>query len=72
MDLPTRPYFCAVCTETTVSTGFPVNWYVLTRSRGADLPKIKLGIYCSLECLEDNLDKLETMANAFDKHEARA
>jgi hypothetical protein len=67
MELPTRPYFCATCTDTVVSTGFPAGWYVITRSQGPDLPKIKLGLYCSLDCLRERMPVLQRMADAFDQ-----
>lgn len=65
MELPTRSYFCTVCTVSQVSRGFPKDWYVLNRSRGAELPKVKLGIYCSLDCLVENLPRLRIRAEAF-------
>lgn len=66
MDLPTRPYFCATCTLSQISTGFPSGWYVLSRSRGPELSKVKLGLYCSLECLTERVPVLQRMADAFD------
>jgi len=67
MELPTRPYFCATCTKTQISTGFPPDWYVLTRSRGPELAKVKLGLYCSLECLIERGPILQRMADAFEE-----
>lgn len=55
----TRPYYCRTCGVQVMGVMVPQGWYVLTRAAGtmSDRP-IRLGLYCSIDCLEAQVPRL--------------
>ena len=58
-----RPFFCRTCGAEQRGTHVPVGWYQLSRAAGAEVKAHRLGIYCSLDCLERQLPRLYSVAN---------
>jgi hypothetical protein len=57
-----RPYFCRNCGEERLGIYVPADWYTLTRAPDAVGDRsIRLGVYCSLACLEAYLPRLSGM-----------
>lgn len=62
-----RDYFCRTCGAVKVGRVIPRGWYGLTRHAGAvDRPMIRLGLYCSIECLAAQLPRLTGVGTALD------
>lgn len=54
-----RPFFCRSCGAEEVGMQVPTGWYSLVRAQGAyDRQQHRLGLYCSLACLEQQLPRL--------------
>jgi hypothetical protein len=61
-----RPWYCRSCgQERAPSRNVPSGWYTLARHTGsAEKPMLRLGVYCSIDCLEDQLPRLGGIAAA--------
>jgi|SRR5215471_2545904 len=57
-----RLYYCRTCGVERRSLDIPIGWYLLSRQLGPTVPKMRLGIYCSIPCLEDQMARLEGIA----------
>jgi hypothetical protein len=58
-DQHLRPFFCRSCGAEQRSTLVPRGWYTLTRASGSrqETPR-RLGIFCSLECIDRQIPRL--------------
>jgi hypothetical protein len=58
-DPATRPYFCRGCGAEQRSVLVPRSWYTLTRASGStEIRPTRLGLYCSLRCIEGQMERL--------------
>jgi len=53
-----RSFYCRSCQLTTRGRWIPAGWYVLERSVGGGGRHLRVGLYCSLDCLETAGDRL--------------
>jgi hypothetical protein len=54
-----RPYFCRTCGAKSETILIPAGWYSLARHLGEKtMPANRLGLYCSFDCLEQQLTRL--------------
>lgn len=54
-----RPWYCRTCgKEARPGRMVPDGWYSLARHRGEEQRAARLGVYCSLACLEAQLPRL--------------
>jgi hypothetical protein len=69
---PMRPYFCRGCGAQELSVLVPRGWYTLTRASGSEsIRPVRLGLYCSARCLEEQMDRLigiqDDLGDEFDR-----
>lgn len=58
-----RAYYCRTCGREERGTVIPEGWYSLTRHAGSELEKpTRLGLYCSLDCLCEQMPRLAAIA----------
>ncbi len=61
---PSRSYFCRTCGREQTGDAIPKGWYTLTRHSGNATEKaLRLGVYCSIDCLSDQLPRLAGIAD---------
>ena len=60
--LPIREYFCGTCQRSRHAVDVPDGWFALARhvTNHERHAKLMLGLYCSLECLQDQLERRAT------------
>jgi hypothetical protein len=58
-----RPYFCRTCGREQVGLYVPRGWYSLCRHAGDMARPLRLGIYCSVECLIAGTPRLKGVAD---------
>ncbi len=66
-EIAERSYYCRSCQLTTRGRWIPAGWYVLERAVGGGGRHLRVGLYCSLDCLaaaEDRLAEAERDAGA--------
>ena len=52
----TRPFFCRACAKETLADRIPEGWYTINRHTTDK--SVRLGVYCSIECLISQLPRL--------------
>ena len=58
-DRPERIWYCRSCGATATARVIPDGWYSVTRHTGTmDERPARLGIYCSADCLDAQMDRL--------------
>jgi hypothetical protein len=67
-----RPFWCRGCGDQHYGLTIPRSWYSLMRSVGpTDLRPIRLGLYCSIRCLQSQMERLtrieDNLGDAFDE-----
>jgi hypothetical protein len=70
-DPALRPFFCRGCGAQQRSTLVPRGWYTVTRASGStEIRPSRLGLYCSIRCLDGQMDRLigieDDLGDAFD------
>src|SRR5437763_246164 len=55
---PERSYFCRSCHLVARGRWVPAGWYLLERAVGGAGKHLRLGIYCSIDCLTAAKDEL--------------
>lgn len=59
-----RRWFCRTCGKQQDGDAVPIGWFSLGRHSGQrGTPVIRLGIYCSIPCLERQLPRIEGIGN---------
>ena len=59
----TRPYYCRSCGVERQGVAIPRGWYALSRHTGTWQQKThRLGVFCSLDCLQQDLPRLDAIA----------
>ncbi len=53
-----RPFYCRSCGHEEIGSRVPKGWYALARHTGGLEKVTRLGIYCSLDCLAEQLPRL--------------
>lgn len=53
-----RPYFCRSCGLEVQSAVVPRGWYTIRRATTPTTAPIRCGVYCSVACIADALDRL--------------
>lgn len=57
-----RVYYCRSCGTEQEAQMVPRGWYSMTRHTGQDArPSVRLGIYCSVDCLAQQLDRIQEL-----------
>lgn len=63
-DTP-RLWYCRSCGRRSVAVNVPAGWYSLARHTGVPMAKPqRLGVYCSVGCLSEELPRLQGTATA--------
>jgi hypothetical protein len=57
-----RPFFCRTCGKEENSLTIPEGWYLLQRKIGDTVPNLRLGIFCSIDCIDEQLPRLRNIA----------
>jgi len=58
-DRPERIWYCRSCGATATARVIPDGWYSVTRHTGTvEVRPARLGIYCSADCLNSQMDRL--------------
>jgi hypothetical protein len=54
-----RPFYCRTCNYKVEGTTVPVGWLTLTRAAGRWESPHRLGLYCSVRCLWEQMPRLD-------------
>jgi hypothetical protein len=53
-----RPYFCRSCGVEVNAYFVPAGWFSLTRHTGELEPPLRIGLFCSIFCLKEQLPRI--------------